>query len=54
MILAVVARVCDVLVTPVESGWTKTWGLWVDEKSSRPDSIIPGHHLSHDDPNDTI
>jgi hypothetical protein len=54
MILAVVARVCIVPVTPVESESTKNRGLWVDGKKSRPDCIIPRHHLSHDDANDTI
>jgi hypothetical protein len=54
MILAVVARVCKALVAGVESEWRKNRGLWVERKTSRPDSILPGHHLSHDDPNDTI
>jgi hypothetical protein len=54
MILAVVARVCIVLVTLVESELTKARELWVNGKRSRPDCIIPRHHLSHDDANDTI
>ena len=54
MILAVVVRVCDVRVVMVESECPNNREFWVERKRSRPDSILPGHHLSHGNPNETI